>query len=772
MTYRKTMVLLLGTVAAASLAGATPKEEAVAGLRESFSRRTPYIAGNLRSKTPEFLKLLDDNGSFRDLSELERKYRANGWGNPKYDYTEIQVPVLNMLVEAFNRLQVIALDLRDGRIPAADRSVVAEKLRKAVLNYAAIEFDRGNRITVGRFHGSCFAIPGAASGIYFALYNDMVSGKYPEVADALKKLAFQAWSQPVRRDATDRNIVSVDRFRKHVWWVGGNATAYRPLLEAALVNSSPEMIDVLSKVAAGSISQVSQNTYDKAFWIEGFTADGAGWGHGRQCLIWGYPIHGTNGSLNILSKLAGTPWGASLDANAIETIFDFFRGSAFYFYKGTIPPVLERGNARPDYAKKREIPSMTLVENLLRSFRHYLNPMQIAELEQFRREAKAKNLFMLNYPAGNYHGTRYFFNNDDLIRKTPEYYAFVNMASRRTNGLESYFDGANGFNLFTCDGQTLFEREGGESAKALGSAVLTMLPGTTARQVKKLNPVQNWIGYGSQGRFAAGAAAPDGDAVAGFIFDKVNDSVVERPSRHEENPEILKLRANKGYFFFGDLFCALGAGIENLAPEYEGSIFTTVEQTLAKNAVKPVTAHGIDWHGNNGFLYGVLPSATTGKIHSKHEVRRTNWRGLSQANAGAVETEQEMFSLWIDHGREVKNGTYAYFVACGGKVPEKLPSILANTVQVQAMELGQTVQALFYDAGTQVNTSMGKLSVSAPCALILKREDGSVSVTAADGLMNRNLGRLDISLGAKQFSLSLPSGEALGKAVTRKFLFE
>ncbi len=284
--------------------------------------------------------------------------------------------------------------------------------------------------------------------------------------------------------------------------------------------------------------------------------------------------------------------------------------------------------------------------------------------------------------------------------------------------------------------------------------------------------MENWLGYGSQGRFAAGAAAPDGDAVAGFIFDKVNDSVVERPSRHEENPEILKLRANKGYFFFGDLFCALGAGIENLAPEYEGSIFTTVEQTLAKNAVKPVTAHGIDWHGNNGFLYGVLPSATTGKIHSKHEVRRTNWRGLSQANAGAVETEQEMFSLWIDHGREVKNGTYAYFVACGGKVPEKLPSILANTVQVQAMELGQTVQALFYDAGTQVNTSMGKLSVSAPCALILKREDGSVSVTAADGLMNRNLGRLDISLGAKQFSLSLPSGEALGKAVTRKFLFE
>ena len=362
--------------------------------------------------------------------------------------------------------------------------------------------------------------------------------------------------------------------------------------------------------------------------------------------------------------------------------------------------------------------------------------------------------------------------DDDLIRKTPEYYVFVNMSSSRTNGLESYYGGASGFNLFTCDGQTLFEREGGESAKALGSAVLTMLPGTTARQTKKLSPVENWLGYGSQGRFAAGAAAPDGDAVAGFIFDKVNDSVVERPSRHEENPEILKLRANKGYFFFGDLFCALGAGIENLAPEYEGSIFTTVEQTLAKKPTVPVKRHGIDWYGNNGFVYGVLPKATSGSIHQKNESRSTQWRQLSKSNRNAVETQQSMFSLWIDHGREVKNGTYAYFVACDGRIPEQLPVILSNTAGLQALEWNGTVQALFYDAGTQVNTSMGKLSVSAPCALILKREDGSVSVTAADGLMNRNLGRLDISLGAKQFSLSLPSGEALGKAVTRKFLFE
>ena len=762
------ILLLCGLMFADDVSGA--KKEAVQKMRSRLAEQGFYVRE--RRSGAELLEMMDGNGSFSNLRDLENACRREGWNRKENDRWELQQKNLNsFLVPAFEQLKRVAVDLADGRIPAEKRKDAKEKLFRGILNYAELEYSRDG-MQNGRFHGSCFAIPAAAVAIYFKFYSDMTGGEYPAVAKALKRLAFQAWSQPLRNDATDRNIVSIDRFRGNAGWVGGNATAYRPLLDTALVNESPEMVDVVAEVARRSISRVSQNTYNEAFWVEGFTADGAGWGHGRQCLIWGYPIHGTNGSLNILSKLAGTPWGASLDANAIETIFDFFRGSAFYFYKGTIPPVLERGNARPDYAKKREIPSMTLVENLLRNFRRYLNPAQTAELEQFRREAKAKNLFMLNYPAGNYHGTRYFFNNDDLIRKTPEYYAFVNMASRRTNGLESYFDGANGFNLFTCDGQTLFEREGGESAKALGSAVLTMLPGTTARQVKKLNPVQNWIGYGSQGRFAAGAVAPGGDAVAGFEFDKVNYAVLERPSRHEENPEILKLRANKGYFFFGDLFCALGAGIENLAPEYEGSIFTTVEQTLAKKPTVPVKRHGIDWYGNNGFVYGVLPKATSGSIHRKNESRSTQWRQLSKSNRNAVETQQSMFSLWIDHGREVKNGTYAYFVACDGRIPEQLPVILSNTAGLQALEWNGTVQALFYDAGTQVNTSMGKLSVSAPCALILKREDGSVSVTAADGLMNRNLGRLDISLGAKQFSLSLPSGEALGKAVTRKFLFE
>ena len=73
------------------------------------------------------------------------------------------------------------------------------------------------------------------------------------------------------------------------------------------------MVELLSEVCQKAISVTSQNTYETSFWNEGFTADGAGWGHGKQCLIWGYPIDCTLGSLNMLSMLKGSPWEIKLN---------------------------------------------------------------------------------------------------------------------------------------------------------------------------------------------------------------------------------------------------------------------------------------------------------------------------------------------------------------------------------------------------------------------------------------------------------------------------
>ena len=95
---------------------------------------------------------------------------------------------------------------------------------------------------------------------------------------------------------------------------------------------------------------------------------------------------------------------------------------------------------------------------------------------------------MHKYPTGIYSGTRYFFNNDDLIKKTDNHYVFVNMASNRVDGNESALF-HDRYNFFTNDGLTFFEKHGNEYSKAIGGWDLTAIPGVTNRQATdKLKP--------------------------------------------------------------------------------------------------------------------------------------------------------------------------------------------------------------------------------------------------------------------------------------------
>ena len=79
-----------------------------------------------------------------------------------------------------------------------------------------------------------------------------------------------------------------------MWWVGGNALAYR----SPIARGRHVPFHSYDRLAGGSLPARYQydlpNYVFRCFWTEGFTADGAGWGHGKQCLIWGYPLTGTS----------------------------------------------------------------------------------------------------------------------------------------------------------------------------------------------------------------------------------------------------------------------------------------------------------------------------------------------------------------------------------------------------------------------------------------------------------------------------------------------
>lgn len=706
-------------------------------------------------------KLMDESGRFTDLREKENEIIDGKYASShKMNHC---IAINNVTDVAFLRLNKLTNIYRGRSIDSIDSDSL-NLLLKSILFYARMEIERNDKAP-GRFHASCFAIPRNALTVYFSLLPLMDSVEDGTCDDVLAKqvrnklvtVGFQSWTQPLRNDSTDNNVISVERFRKHVWWVGGNALDYRPLLEAALAMKSVPMIDVLSEVVYKSFSVVSQTTYDDAFWTEGMTADGAGWGHGKQCLVWGYPIDGLKGAFKILKSLRGTPWAETLTPEAVEVVMNYIRGSAFYHCKGIIPPVLDRGNMIRSKNCKGNIPSVSIASILLKDWRNALTENQVEELEQFVSESGKFDIQMSDYPSGNYHGVRYFYNNDDVIKKTKDYYIFVNMASYRVDGLESAYPGAAGFNFYSADGVTLFQSSGDEYRNILGAMKLTSWSGVTTRQTPvKLNPIENWRGYTSLYDFAAGATDGVNDFAAGFVYQKINANTKSNPDSlgtKDINKTIFGVKANKGYFMFDDMFVALGAGITNLQPELEGNITTTIDQTLSKmppegwidgrKVVKTWNESegtGNTWIRHGKFSYFVVPEQTDGIVRVTREVKTTDWRKLCKVNT-EPETDVPVLLIEIDHGKDVVDGKYAYMVSCGNDIPLTLPRILTNTTSLQVVESadGNKIGIVSYDMNEkEITSSIGKFNIGIKAALLIQKlENGKVRISITDAVMDK-----------------------------------
>lgn len=743
------------------------KAQKIKSLRETLSRQK-IARPILNTSTAEVWSLLDEDGRFTDFRDSENKIETGGYTQG----TNMQqcIFINNVARDAFERLWIAAenyrgiadLNLEDERV---------KRLMKAIVFYGKLENER-NDDAPGRFHASCFATPRAAVNIYFCLFGLMENIEAGGINDSIalnahRKLldvGFQSWKQPLRHDETDNNIVSVDRFRKHVWWVGGNALDYRPVFETALMMRSIPMIDVMAEVAKNSISVVSQTTYDSAFWNEGMTADGAGWGHGKQCLIWGYPIDGMKGSFRILNYLKNSPWAQKLSRENVEVLLTYVRNSSFYHFKGVTPPLVDRGNMVKRENYQSNIPAHTIARTLLNDWQSSLTPAEIEEMEKFIQQSAAFDVQMTEYPAGNYHGVRYFYNNDDIIKKTPDYYLFVNMASNRVDGLESAYPNAAGYNFYSADGVTLFQKNGVGYREIIGAMTLTAWPGVTTRQTtSELLPTENWRGFTSKHNFAAGAGNNNSSFAAGFIYEKINASHrdnSEFATLNDKNKDIYGVLAYKSYFMFDDIFMALGAGITNLQPEKEGDITTTIDQTHSpqppagwnekERPLQTLEKHTgkkkkMLWIQHAGFAYAVIPQFTTGELRVGRELRTTNWQRLTKLNKGD-EYEVPVFQMDINHGRNVKDAAYAYIVNYTGEIPREIPAVLSNTTKLQAAEnaAGNQLGAVFYDTDAELKSSMGTFTISRPAVLFAEKTDGKLLLTITDAKMDVNADKIEV----------------------------
>lgn len=764
------------------------KREAIKKLRTDFATHPYryYQIGKLIT-AEQCLDMIDVEGMFADLKKKEQEY----WNKSKTQryLRKTQDIAAGIVGTALSRLWIIGDAYRTGKLPA--EKATADKVWKSIIHYTSLEAGRPNEVT--RFLDSCFGAPTNAVNIYFSYLEEMEKAErgeagqlLTEACTMLKVVGLQAWTQPYRNDDTDKNVVSVERFQNHVWWVGGNGLGYRALLPVAAMYRSIPMLDVLSEICLRCISYTSQNTYHTAFWREGFTADGAGWGHGLQCLIWGYPIHGTSSALGILNTLKGTPWEKKLGSGNVAALMNFFRGGNWYYYKGYRLPCLDRYSAvyNPD---KVNIPYSGLLNNVIANWKDSFTPEEQKELLQLQQEVAKNDIRMDNYCSGMYQGTRWFFNNDDLIKKTSDYHITVNMASVRCDGLESAPAFADGYNFYTTDGLTLFQRSGNEYFSIMGGWDVTAYPGVTAREgMEKLTPAENWVGYCSKHNYAVGATDGGESAVGGYIFEKMNASdkgnVNDRGNRNAKNDILYDFKAYKGYFMLGDYFIALGAGVTNKKTELEGNIRTTIDQTnhlaevytLEKGVKKKlekelVTLNGDTWVVQEGqFAYRILPEFTQNAF-AVCESKQAVWAKMNNNNEKnkKLPKQIDILRIWADHGRAPVNDTYGYVVYSGkGQPADSLPfQVLRNDTLVQAVRSadGRILEGVFYPGSKGLKEEDVSLEVSAPCAVLIKEEEDSYLVTVTDACMDTSLKAVTVRFNGRVINVPMPQGELGGK---------
>ncbi|MEW2572438.1 polysaccharide lyase 8 family protein [Streptomyces sp. NPDC047070] len=302
--------------------------------------------------------------------------------------------------------------------------------------------------------------------------------------------------------------------------------------------------------------------------------------------------------------------------------------------------------------------------------------------------------------------------------------ANISMASERI----AYYECGNGENprgWHTGAGMLYWWADGSRSGPSGGSGQYTdwywptvdwyRLPGTTV-STKRLadraggewgepKPAARWVGGTTDGEFAA-----IGQHLPGLGST---------------------LQARKSWFCLDDAIVCLGAGITAT----DGVPVETVvdNRNLGEGGTQafvrgPGWAH-LEGHGGWVFLDGARP-------HTLREDRTGAWSDINTTSTTERRTRRWQ-TLWLDHGTDPVDATYAYAVLPGASrrtvaaraADRRRLSVLANDSGRQAVAVPALglLAANFWRPGTA-----GPLSVTAPASVLVRRRGGTATVCVSE----------------------------------------
>jgi chondroitin AC lyase len=422
---------------------------------------------------------------------------------------------------------------------------------------------------------------------------------------------------------------------------------------------------------------------------EGIQYDYSFFQHGHQLYTTGYGPVFINGVTQFAVYTAGTPYALSgekldiLSKFVRETYFPSIRGQYALFSLGGRGGLSRQGSTRKTnsavYAER-----MRLIDTGNTSA--YDNAILRLRGEQPACYGITAN--HVHYPIGDY-----------TIHTRSGYVFDVRMVSKRTVRIEM----GNEENLktyYASDGSTNIVRRGDEYNAIFGVWDWTKVPGITCAQVSSIPRPKSYITYGTA--IFAGGVSDSLYGVTAYSYD----------AGYTGNS------AQKAWFFFDDEVVCLGSGITADASVSMYDMHTTINQCLLQGEVQASvqgsssvlgkgehTFTSPDWILHDGIGY-VFPQSSIVGMSNKSQ--NGNWHDINVSQPDRAVT-RDVFSLWVDHGKNVVNGGYAYIV-----VPEKNSAgemeeyhrnnpveILSNNDSIQAVyhkELDM-LGLVFYTAG-------------------------------------------------------------------------
>lgn len=297
-------------------------------------------------------------------------------------------------------------------------------------------------------------------------------------------------------------------------------------------------------------------------------------------------------------------------------------------------------------------------------------------------------------------GFRYYPFSDFAVLRTPQWYATLKMSSSRVIGSE-VVNSENLSGMYLGDGALYVYGRGDEYRDIFPVWDWTKIPGVTCSDDVGIIEADKGYHHRNHSDFAGGIS----DGQTGMAALKLNKKGVT---------------GNKSYFFTGKSVVCLGSGIEG---GETGTVTTSVAQSLKRGNVLQTGKPGNQAYYHDGVAYVFLKG---GQVNMTEGIQTGHW-GKVAVLYDTVEVQKEVFSLWLDHGKQVKNGSYFYEIIPGvteknwqKAVKQPDVKVLAHTENVHAISDGNSLKAVFFSPGRVDLDKKIKLSAGQECLVMIE----------------------------------------------------